>query len=210
MANATITVLEADGTTQTDVIVLDVGRQAAAASKSVAHSTEDKAVHDAAAASLVSILGAVRPRVVQVVPTCDATACAQYDVLAATEVITNLAPAADIPAGIRKITVARLDSATGLDFRVWFLKANSSVGSENSAFAPADGDADDLIDYVDFAVADFVGPTGMVNCFAKKDVEIWAQPASGTRDVYFAIQVLASGGIDLGAATDLVVTFQAI
>lgn len=52
MANATVTVLEADGLTQTDVIVLDVGRQAAAASKSVAASTEDKAVLDAIAASL--------------------------------------------------------------------------------------------------------------------------------------------------------------
>lgn len=52
MANATVTVLEADGVTQTDVVVLDVGRQAAAASKSVAASTEDKAVLDAIAASL--------------------------------------------------------------------------------------------------------------------------------------------------------------
>ena len=55
MANATITVLEADGVTQTDVIVLDVGRQAAAASKSVAASTEDKAVLDAIAASLATL-----------------------------------------------------------------------------------------------------------------------------------------------------------
>lgn len=47
MANAVITVLEADGTTQTDVTVLDVGRQAAAASKSIATCTEDKAVLDA-------------------------------------------------------------------------------------------------------------------------------------------------------------------
>jgi hypothetical protein len=41
MANATITVLEADGVTETDVVVLDVGRQAAAASKSVALATDD-------------------------------------------------------------------------------------------------------------------------------------------------------------------------
>lgn len=52
MANAVITVLEADGSTETDVTVLDVGRQAAAASKSVATCTEDKAVLDAIAASL--------------------------------------------------------------------------------------------------------------------------------------------------------------
>lgn len=55
MANATVTVLEADGVTQTDVVVLDVGRQAAAASKSTAMSTEDKAVLDAIAASLATL-----------------------------------------------------------------------------------------------------------------------------------------------------------
>lgn len=43
MANTTVTVLEADGVTATDVVVLDVGRQAAAASKSLALATEDKA-----------------------------------------------------------------------------------------------------------------------------------------------------------------------
>ena len=52
MANAVITVKEADGVTETDVTVLDVGRQAAAASKSVALSTEDKAQLDAAVTAL--------------------------------------------------------------------------------------------------------------------------------------------------------------
>lgn len=52
MANQTVTVLESDGVTQTDVEVLGFGRQAAAASKSTAMSTEDKAVLDAIAASL--------------------------------------------------------------------------------------------------------------------------------------------------------------
>ena len=41
MANATITVLEADGLTQTDVTVLDVGTQTAAASKSVTIASDD-------------------------------------------------------------------------------------------------------------------------------------------------------------------------
>lgn len=54
MANQTVTVLEADGVTSTDVEVLGFGRQAAAASKSTAMSTEDKAVLDAS----VAILGA--------------------------------------------------------------------------------------------------------------------------------------------------------
>lgn len=55
MANATVTVLEADGVTQTDVIVLGVDRQAAALSKSVALATEDKTVLDAIAASLATL-----------------------------------------------------------------------------------------------------------------------------------------------------------
>lgn len=55
MANVTVTVLEADGVTETDVVLLDVGRQAAAASKSVALATEDKAVLD----NLTTLGGAV-------------------------------------------------------------------------------------------------------------------------------------------------------
>jgi hypothetical protein len=60
MANATITVLEADGTTETDVVVLDVGRQAAAASKSTAMSTEDKAVLDSLATKLDTCITALQ------------------------------------------------------------------------------------------------------------------------------------------------------
>jgi hypothetical protein len=59
MANKVVTVLEADGVTQTDIVSLDVGRQGLAASKSVALATEDKAVLDAVAASLVTIDGRV-------------------------------------------------------------------------------------------------------------------------------------------------------
>lgn len=52
MANVTVTVLEADGVTSTDVELLGVGRQAAAASKSTAMSTEDKSQLDAAVTAL--------------------------------------------------------------------------------------------------------------------------------------------------------------
>jgi hypothetical protein len=60
MANAVVTVLEADGVTQTDVTVLDVGRQAAAASKSTAMSTEDKAVFDSLATKLDTAITALQ------------------------------------------------------------------------------------------------------------------------------------------------------
>lgn len=50
--NQVVTIIEADGSTLTDLEVLGLGRQAAAASKSVTEATEDKAVSDAIAASL--------------------------------------------------------------------------------------------------------------------------------------------------------------
>ncbi len=54
MANAVVTVLEADGVTETNVTVLDVGRQAAAASKSLTLSTEDFAVLDGLETAIAS------------------------------------------------------------------------------------------------------------------------------------------------------------
>lgn len=157
------------------------------------------------------ILDALGGRQVQLVPTCDATACAQYDVLAATEVVTNAARANDKPGMLASLKLARLDATTCVDLRVWFLKANSSVGTENAAFSPADADADDLLFYVDFAAADFIGTTGMVNCFAQKhNLNYPFVPASGTRNLYVAIQVMGAAGLDLGAATDLVLTMDFI
>ena len=55
MANVDVTVFEYDGVTQKTVKTLDVGRQAAAASKSLTLATEDKAVLDAIAASLATL-----------------------------------------------------------------------------------------------------------------------------------------------------------
>ena len=59
MANEDVDVLEADGVTVKNIKTLDFGRQAAVASKSLTLSTEDKAVLDAVAASLVTIDGRV-------------------------------------------------------------------------------------------------------------------------------------------------------
>lgn len=58
MANKIVTVLEADGTTETDILSLDAGRQAAAASKSVTLSSEDFAVVDGIETKLDSLITA--------------------------------------------------------------------------------------------------------------------------------------------------------
>lgn len=58
--NQTITVLEADGVTQTDVELLGMGRQGTAASKSVQLCTEDKAVLDSLATKLDTAITALQ------------------------------------------------------------------------------------------------------------------------------------------------------
>jgi hypothetical protein len=154
-----------------------------------------------------ALLAALTVRSVQIVPTCDATPCAQFDVLAATEVLATISRGNDIDCVLRSMKVRRLDSTTGLAMRIWFLKANSSVGAENAAFAPADGDADDLLFYIDTAAADFKGTTGMVNSFAQyMNLDYSVKVATGTDDCYIAIQCLEA--IDIGAATDLVFDFD--
>lgn len=158
-----------------------------------------------------AMLAAMGGRSVQVVPTCDATPLAQYDVMAATEVFTNATRAADINGILSALKVVRLDAATCPYLRIWLLSKNSSIGAENAAFAPADADADDLLGYVDFLAASFIGTTGMVNCFQQQlNINLPVKPAAGTRDVYFGIQVMDAAGADLGAATDIIITAEFI
>ena len=60
MANVDVSVLESDGVTTKTVRTLDFGRQAAAASKSLTLSTEDKAVLDSLATKLDTAITALQ------------------------------------------------------------------------------------------------------------------------------------------------------
>jgi hypothetical protein len=123
MPNVEVTVLEADGTTETDVEILGFGRQAAAASKSVARCTEDEAVLDAIAASLavldnvvagseaqVDIVGAL-PAGANEIGVVGLNAAA----LAALETITIASISAAIPAGNNNIGDVDVASLPTLD-----------------------------------------------------------------------------------------------
>lgn len=99
MANATVTVLEADGVTQTDVVVLDVGRQAAAASKSVAMATEDKTVLDSLATKLDTVITAV-----QLMDNSISGSETQVDVVAALPAGTNRVGTVGLNDGTNAIT----------------------------------------------------------------------------------------------------------
>jgi hypothetical protein len=131
MTNATVTVLEADGTTQTDVVVLDVGRQAAAASKSTAMSTEDKSQLDAAVTAL------------QILDNVVSGSEAQVDVVAALPTGDNLIGRNKISDGTNVATVKAASTApvaadTSL---VVTISPNTAIVSEaysaSATFTPA-------------------------------------------------------------------------
>jgi hypothetical protein len=131
MANATVTVLEADGTTETDVVVLDVGRQAAAASKSTAMSTEDKSQLDAAVTAL------------QILDNVVSGSEAQVDVVAALPAGDNLIGRTKISDGTNVATVKAASTAPAAadTALVVSISPNTAIVSEaysaSATFTPA-------------------------------------------------------------------------
>jgi hypothetical protein len=130
MANVTVTVLEADGTTETDVVLLDVGRQAAAASKSLALSTEDKTALDAVVTAVQLIDNAVSGNELQV------------DVVAALPAGTNNIGDVDVLSIVPGTAATNLgkaiDTATGAtDTGVLVLATRDDA---LSALTPVEGD----------------------------------------------------------------------
>lgn len=152
--------------------------------------------------------GAFGSGYVQLVPSVNTDAHTSGDVIAATEVLAAICRGNDVTGILSGMTCARLDSATGIDIRVWVLKANSSIGTESSGIGIADGDMDDILGWVDFAAGDFVSG-GSTNCIAqKRNINMTLVPASGTDDVYIAIS--ATGSVDLTNTTDIVLAFHRI
>lgn len=188
-------IAKADGTV---VDPVPAGSAAMAASVPVTIATND------------TQFGKLYGRFKQLVPTCNTDTHSSGDVIAATEVLSACTPGDDIPGRLMGMSVARLDSATGVDIKIWFLKANSGIGTESAALGIADGDMDDVLFTISFAAADFA-TGGSTNCFAQTNATNYPiarmlQPASGTDDVYIAIS--ATGSVDLAAATDLVLSFD--
>lgn len=152
----------------------------------------------------VPTLAKFTPRIVQLVPTCDATACASGDVVAATEIWAAVTGFDDVGCYLVQLNVTRLDSATGLGLNIVLLKANSSIAAENAAFAVADADADDIIDIIPVVAADYTS-LGTTNCIARvRNLRIPIIPVSGSDDIY--VGIYCTEAVDLGAATDILLT----
>lgn len=248
MANAVITVLEADGTTETDVTVLDVGRQAAAASKSTAMSTEDKSQLDAAVTALQIIddwdesdrakvnpivgqagvqggsgaVSATTQRMVlatdvglpagsnivgkvgidQTTPgttdrvtvggvtlidvtlSLDTGAYANGDLLADTQAVANAVRVNDGTGILHSVMIVDEDDQ-GAAFDLYFLSANNTLGSENSAPSISDANARDILCRVSVATADYsdLGGVKVANLHSLNRI---IKGASGSTSIYVA------------------------
>jgi hypothetical protein len=222
MANATVTVTEAGA--GTDLVVLDVGRQAAAASKSLATCTEDKAVLDAIAASLSvmddwdsSDTAKVTPqagelhlgevggksalRIVTMTP--DTSALASGDLIADTQQVDAFFRKADGTGVINTITITEKD-AQGAAYYIIFHRTSTSMGTENSAPNISDANLVAGIQHiVAVATSDFVTVSG-TKIATLRNLGLPVMAVSGTDDIYISIlnstgtPTYASGEIQLG------------
>jgi hypothetical protein len=196
MANAVITVLEADGTTETDVTVLDVGRQAAEASKSVAASTEDKAVLDAIAAS-ASVMDdwdrtdackVVGTTVVKSVTlTTDTSAYANGDVIADTQQVDAAFRIADGTGVLQAISVFDADDQTPYSFTIYLHRTSTSIGTENGGITISDANAAaGIIGAVAFTPGDCFD---LINgrMYFRSGLGIPVSAVSGTDDLYISM-----------------------
>jgi hypothetical protein len=218
MANENITLLESDGVTETTVKVLDVGRQAAASSKSLTLSTEDKAVIDAIAASVAAALAAGENHIGEVggnspvraiTMTTDTGIYASGELIADSQQYDAFFRKVDGTAIINTISIVEKD-AQGVAYYVIFLSASTSLGSENST--PNISDANIAANFqgiVAVAASDFVTVSG-AKVATIRNIGLPVKAVSGTDDLYIAIlngtgtPTYASGEIQLkiGALLD--------
>lgn len=144
-----------------------------------------------------------RVRRVQIVPSIDATALAAGDVMAATEVVSNVVRANDLQGLCQKVQVAdAADLKKGLT--IVFFRSNVSAGAENAVASIASADVDEILDWVTFTAADYKDfGSGAV---AKKATSFIVQPASGTANIFMAI--IADEAADYATASDITVTLE--
>lgn len=194
MTNATVTVLEADGSTQTDVVVLDVGQQAAAASKSVVMASDRQN----------SISYAVTLST-------DTAAYTSGDLIADTQQLDAFFNKTDGKGVITSLTIIDEDSQ-GVAMYVFFHSTSTSMGSENSAPNITDANLSTAIQgFVSIAATDWItittgGTSAKLCCITGIGLPVKA--VSGTDDLY--VSVVNGAGAPDWDADSLVMKIGAI
>lgn len=115
----------------------------------------------------------------------DTGAYSSGDLLADTQVVTGALRVTDGRAILQSLVVIDEDDQKAA-FTIYFLSANTSMGTENSAPTISDAGGRDILGYVDIATTDYkdLGGVSVANI---KNVGIVLEAASGTANCYVAV-----------------------
>ena len=138
----------------------------------------------------------------QVTFSLDTNAYASGDLIADTQEITTVRRKQAVPVRLKAIHLLdKADQKVALHFI--FLKANTSLGTENAAPTISDSNAENVVGRVTIAAADYTDLGGAA--FASKEVDLPLDPAAGSNSLWVAI-VNDTGTPTYGAA-DLIGRF---
>ena len=115
----------------------------------------------------------------------DTSAYASGDVIADSQVLTNIMRANDSTGILQSVTM--LDKADQkVAMTLYFLSANVAMGTENAAPSISDANSLNILGSVDIAASDWkdLGGTAVASI---KGIGLGLAPASGTRNVYIAV-----------------------
>lgn len=122
--------------------------------------------------------------VVSVALSLDTSAYASGDLLADTQSFTGVRVNGG-RAALQSLTVIDEDDQ-GVAFTVYFLSANNTFGSENSAPSISDASARDILGWVDVTTADYKD-LGGVKVACVKNIGLLLEAAGGSQLVYLAV-----------------------
>lgn len=117
--------------------------------------------------------------VVQVTPVCDTSQLSANDVLFPTTAVANAVRNSGGKSELVSVVVLDEDDNAAANMRLWFLAANTTFGSANSAPSIDDAGSRDLLGSVDVASALFLDLGGM-KVATVKNVGLVVAPTTGT------------------------------
>ena len=129
----------------------------------------------------------------------DTSAYGSGDLIADTQVVATCVRANDA-FGVLASAVVIDEDDQGAAIDLWFLSANNTLGTENSAPSISDANAREILGYVAVAAADYKD-LGGVKIASKTGVNLPIKPATGTDDIYVA--VVSNGSTPTYTATGL-------
>lgn len=155
-------------------------------------------------ASMTPVASVGKTNIADLTPSCLTTALDDGDVLADTEVLSACFRANDTPATLQSLTVVDKDDNGGA-LKIFLLDVNGSLGTEGSPVSISDANADNILAVIDVETSDYSDLVGSQVAHIR-NLSIPLQPASGTDDLYVAIQG-GSGNTSTYTASGLVLRF---